>query len=122
VDAVLGTGQTVSFDLTRTSADGTKGFRWYSLPEEGNGVFKILISDLTGNKATASWTIASPTKPHLLVYPHVVIKNVGAQLSLVGFPKRTSIAMGIYQLDDNTMVNLVPGEPLGIIAYREENA
>ena len=28
----------------------------------------------------------------------------------------------IYQLDDNTMVNLVPGEPLGIIAYREENA
>jgi len=101
VDAVLGTGQTVSFDLTRTSADGTKGFRWYSLPEEGNGVFKILISDLTGNKATASWTIASPTKPHLLVYPHVVIKDVGAQLSLVGFPKRTSIAMGIYQLDDN---------------------
>ncbi len=101
VDAVLGTGQTVSFDLTRTSADGTKSFRWYSLPEEGNGVFKIMVSDLTGNKATASWTIASPTKPHLLVYPHVVIKDVGAQLSLVGFPKRTSIAMGIYQLDDN---------------------
>ena len=99
VDATLGNGTTASFDLTSTGADGTKTFRWYSLPEEGTGVFSISISDLTGNKADISWTIDPATQPHILVYPHVIIKDVGGQLSLVGFPKRVNVQLGIYQLD-----------------------
>ncbi len=107
VDATLGNGQTTSFDLTKTSDEGVKSFRWYSLPEEGNGVFSIRISDLTGNQADAKWMIASATTPHLLVYPHVVIKDVGAELHLTGFPPRAKVQMGIYQIDAAGTATLV---------------
>ncbi len=99
VDATLGNGDAISFDLTKTDADGVKTFRWYSLPTEGSGNFAITISDLTGNKADATWTISPATHPHLLIYPHVVIKDVGAQLVLTQFPKRSNVQVGIYKID-----------------------
>jgi len=107
VDAVLGNGDTTSFDLTPTTADGVKSFRWYSLPEEGSGEFSITVSDLTGNKASADWTISAPTQPHLLVYPHVVLTNVGAQLVLTQFPKRAKVQLGIYGIDSAGAATLV---------------
>ena len=107
VDASLGNGATTSFDLTKTDADGVKSFRWYSLAEEGAGAFAITVSDLKGNKAETQWTISSATQPHLLVYPHVVFKEVSAQLSLTHFPKRASVQLGIYQIDEIGNASLV---------------
>jgi len=105
IDAVLGNGATTSFDLTDTNADGTKTFRWYSLPEEGSGDFSVSVSDLKGNKATIKWSITPARQPHLLIYPHVVMKDVGAQLSLVGFPQRSNVQLGIYRLDTPDQTN-----------------
>ncbi len=107
VDATLGDGSTTSFDLTKTDADGVKSFRWYSLPAEGSGDFSIAVSDLMGAKASASWTIAPATHPHLLIYPHVVIKDVGAQLVLTQFPKRAKVQLGVYKIDDSGAAALV---------------
>ncbi len=108
VDAVLGNGTTASFDLTKTNDAGTKTFRWYSVPEEGTGDFSITVSDLTGNKAQLSWQISPATQPHLMVYPHVVIKDIDTMLYLTGFPQRTKVQLGVYQLDETgtgTLVN-----------------
>jgi len=107
VDATLGNGTTTSFDLTKTDADGVKSFRWYSLPEEGSGNFSISVSDLVGNKADATWTISPATHPHLLIYPHVVIKDVGAQLILTQFPTRAKVQVGVYKIDSAGTATLV---------------
>ncbi len=107
VDATLGNGATSSFDLTKTEDDGTKYFRWYSLPEEGSGEFAITVSDLTGNIAKLQWTIDPATRPHMLVYPHVVIKGMDAKLYLTGFKKRARVQLGVYRIDDAGVATLV---------------
>ena len=99
VDATLGDGTTTSFDLTATDAQGVKSLRWYALPSEGPGQFTMAISDPTGNQAQISWRIAPPAGPHVLVYPHVVIKDVGAELVLAGFKPRQQVQMGVYRIE-----------------------
>ena len=107
VDATLGNGATTSFDLTKTEDDGTKYFRWYGLPEEGTGEFTITVSDLTGNTAKLLWRIDPATRPHMLVYPHVVIKGMDAKLYLTGFKKRARVQVGVYRIDDAGVATLV---------------
>ncbi len=104
VDAVLGNGTSTSFDLTATDDRGVKTFRWYALPSEGAGEFAITISDTSGNQARAQWRIDATTSPHVLVYPHVVINDVGAELLLTGFPARGAVRMGVYRLSDGNGV------------------
>ncbi len=104
VDAVLGNGTRTSFDLTATDDRGVKTFRWYALPSEGAGEFAITISDTSGNRARAQWRIGATTSPHVLVYPHVVINDVGAELLLTGFPARGAVRLGVYQLSDGNGV------------------
>jgi len=99
VNATLGNGQTVAFDLDKTASDGTKTFRWYSLPSEGHGDFSITISDGVGGKAVWKWRIDAATQPHLLVYPHVILKNMTPKLIMAGFPANAEVRTGIYRLD-----------------------
>ncbi len=104
VDAVLGNGTSTSFDLTATDDQGVKTFRWYALPSEGAGQFAITLSDAKGNQASAQWRINPTTHPHVLVYPHVVINDVGAELLLTGFPARGAVRLGVYRLVDGNGV------------------
>ena len=107
VDATLGNGQSISFDLTATEADGTRDFRWYSMPEEGSGDFTLTVSDYDSHQATASWNIAPASQPHLLVYPHVILQDVGAQLIMTGFPPRTPVQWGLYKVAEDGTSSLV---------------
>ena len=99
VDATLGNGSSTSFDLTATNEQGVKAFRWYALPAEGAGQFSMVLSDTAGNKAQMAWRIAPAKSPHALVYPHVVIKDVGAELLLAGFKPRQQVQMGVYRIE-----------------------
>jgi 5-hydroxyisourate hydrolase-like protein (transthyretin family) len=98
VQATLGDGSKISFDLTPTATDGTKSFRWYSMPDEGTGTFTITLSDYQEHQASATWEIAPASQPHLLVYPHVVLQDVGAKLILTGFPSRAQVQLGLYRM------------------------
>ena len=102
VDATLGNGSTTSFDLTATNEQGVKSFRWYALPSEGTGKFTAAISDPSGNRAQIAWRIAPAKIPHVLVYPHVVLKDVGSDLILAGFKPRQQVQMGLYRIEGNT--------------------
>jgi len=101
VDATLGNGSTTSFDLTATDAEGVKRFRWYALPSEGTGRFTMSLSDPAGNQAQISWRIDPAQTPHVLVYPHVVIKDVGSELLLAGFKPRQQVRLGVYRIEGN---------------------
>ena len=107
VDATLPNGSTSSFDLTASDAQGINAFRWYAPPSEGTGPITITVSDMQGHQAQASWRIAAATHPHALVYPHAVVKEVGAELYLTGFPARGNVRLGIYQLDEMGQGRLV---------------
>ena len=99
VDATLGNGATTSYNLTATNDQGVKTFRWYALPAEGAGEFAITLSDSEGHQAQVSWRIAAAQSPHVLVYPHVILKDVGAELALAGFSARQQVQMGVYRLE-----------------------
>ncbi|RUA17541.1 MAG: hypothetical protein DSY55_02005 [Clostridia bacterium] len=98
VDARLGDGKLITFNLTATSSEGVKVFRWYSAPKEGSGVFSLSLSDPGGHKAKIDWQIASASRPHVLTFPHTVVKGVGSDLYLTGFPANAEVKLGIYRL------------------------
>ncbi len=100
VQATLPNGETSTFNITPTDAQGTHTFRWYAPPSEGTGLLTLQVSDATGATASTQWRIAPATTPHLLVYPHTVEKEVGAELYLTGFPPRTQVQLGLYRLDE----------------------
>lgn len=47
---------------------------------------------------------------------NTVLSRLGGSLDFVGVVGNAYV----YRLEDNTMINILPGEPLGIIAYRYE--
>ena len=98
VDARLGDGKTITFNLTATSSKGVKIFRWYSAPKEGSGTFSLSLSDPGGHKAKIDWQIAPASRPHVLIFPHTVVKGVGTDLYLTGFPANAEVKLGIYQI------------------------
>ncbi len=91
------------------SGDGTKDFRWYSAPGEGSGKYKATAWSADGKEASISWTIATATAPHVLVYPHQVNSNVGSFLNLTGFPPRSLVDLGLYRLHEQGQGTLAQG-------------
>lgn len=100
IDIVVTTpsGQTTTIPVT-ASANGAAPFRWYSAPGEGVGEYKAAATSASGSTAAASWSIASPTRPHVLVFAHNYPSSVGGELYLSGFPANSKVDLGLYNLD-----------------------
>ncbi|MBX7232747.1 MAG: hypothetical protein K1X65_00075 [Caldilineales bacterium] len=92
------TGQTTTIPVT-ASANGAAPFRWYSAPGEGVGEYQAVATSAGGATATIAWSIASPTRPHVLVFAHNYPSAVGGELYLSGFPANSKVDLGLYSLD-----------------------
>jgi hypothetical protein len=107
------TGQTTTIALT-ASANGAAPFRWYSAPGEGVGEYKAVATSAGGATANIAWNIASPTRPHVLVYAHTYPSAVGGELYLSGFPANSKVDLGLYGLDAQGQGTLLKQWPLEV--------
>ncbi len=79
--------------------EGTATFRWYSLPGETPGAYRVIANTSAGLQSAVRWQIAEPTQPRVLVFPHAYRSEVGGELALAGFPPATTVTLGLYRLD-----------------------
>jgi hypothetical protein len=79
--------------------EGTATFRWYSLPGEATGAYRVVANTSAGLQSAVRWQIAEPAQPRVLVFPHAYRSQVGGELALAGFPPATTVTLGLYRLD-----------------------
>lgn len=79
--------------------DGTAVFRWYSLPGEATGAYRVVANTSAGLQSAVRWQIEEPQQPRVLVFPHAYRSEVGGELALAGFPPTTPVELGLYRLD-----------------------
>ncbi len=88
-------------------AEGTATFRWYSLPGEATGAYRVIANTSAGLQSAVRWQIAEPTQPRVLVFPHAYRSEVGGELALAGFPPATTVTLGLYRLDAQGEASLI---------------
>ncbi|MCX7852883.1 MAG: hypothetical protein N2383_08870 [Caldilineales bacterium] len=79
--------------------DGTVTFRWYSLPGEATGAYRVVANTSAGLQSAVRWQIEEARQPRVLVFPHAYRSEVGGELALTGFPPTTRVELGLYRLD-----------------------
>jgi 5-hydroxyisourate hydrolase-like protein (transthyretin family) len=79
--------------------EGTVTFRWYSLPGEATGAYRVVANTSAGLQSAVRWQIEEARQPRVLVFPHAYRSEVGGELALAGFPPTTRVELGLYRLD-----------------------